>query len=88
MADSIVRSRIDPAIKNEAAKIFKTMGLTMSDAIRLFFHQVIAKNALPFSIEAPNSVTLAAMEAARRGEGLETVTLDQLDQDWKNACGK
>ncbi len=85
MNESIIRSRIDPIIKNEAIKIFQSMGLTMSDAIRLFLHQVIAKKALPFSVEAPNSVTIEAIQAVRRNEGLETTTLEQLRKDWNDA---
>ncbi|MBF0202633.1 MAG: type II toxin-antitoxin system RelB/DinJ family antitoxin [Desulfamplus sp.] len=88
MNDTIIRSRIDSAVKSEAVKIFNSMGLSMSDAIRLFLHQVISKQALPFSIEAPNNVTVRAMEAVRRGENLETVTLQQLEKEWEEACGK
>ena len=88
MADSIVRSRIDPALKRQADQVLRSMGLTMSDAIRLFLHQVVAEQALPFPVKAPNATTLAALEAAERGEGLETVTLEQLAQEWDAECGK
>jgi len=88
MSESIVRSRIDPKIKTEASKILDSMGLTMSEGIRLFLHQVVAKKALPFSVVAPNSTTIAAMESARRGEDSETVTLDQLENEWNDACEK
>jgi hypothetical protein len=36
MADSVIRSRIDPKIKDEANRVLRSMGLNMSDAIRLF----------------------------------------------------
>ena len=61
------------------------MGLTMSDAIRIFLHQVISEKALPFQVKSPNSTTIAAMQAADRGEGTPT-TLEQLAKDWKEAC--
>ena len=35
MNDSVIRSRIDPAIKEEASHLLRKMGLSMSDAIRL-----------------------------------------------------
>jgi DNA-damage-inducible protein J len=88
MADTIVRSRIDPELKRQADQVLRSMGLTMSDAIRLFLHQVVAEKALPFAVKAPNATTLAAMEAVKRGEGLETVTLVQLAQEWDAECGK
>jgi DNA-damage-inducible protein J len=82
MAESIVRSRIDPGVKNEASQILKSMGLTLSDGIRLFLHQVIAEKALPFTIKSPNKVTRKAMKNTRNGKGLEPVTLKQLSDEW------
>ena len=83
MADSVIRSRIDPAMKAEAVRIFKTMGLTMSEAIRLFLHQTVAHKALPFQIRIPNEETVAAMQKARGGKGLTPVTLDRLAREWE-----
>jgi DNA-damage-inducible protein J len=85
MSDTIIRSRIDPTVKAEAARVFKSMGLTMSDAIRLFLYQSVAEKRLPFVVKAPNPETVAALEAVERGEGLEPVTLEQLAKDWKDA---
>lgn len=85
MSACVIRSRIDPAVKGEASRLFHEMGLTMSDAIRLFLYQVVAEKALPFSVKAPNAVTVAAMEAADRGEGLEEVTLDDIAKQWDEA---
>ncbi len=85
MSESIIRSRIDPNIKNEAAKILKTMGLTMSDAIRLFLYQVIAKKALPFPVEIANAITIEAMEAVRDGKGLEPTSLEEIKKNWNDA---
>ncbi len=82
MADSIVRSRIDPAVKDEANQILKSMGLSLSDGIRLFLYQVIAYEALPFVIKSPNKVTREAMTAARNGKGLERVSLKKLSEEW------
>ncbi|MEN8155113.1 MAG: type II toxin-antitoxin system RelB/DinJ family antitoxin [Acidobacteriota bacterium] len=88
MDTSVVRSRIDPVVKEEAKRIFKSMGITLSDGIRLFLHQVIADQALPFAVKVPNKKTIAAMEAARKGE-TESTTLDNLAKDWKAAeCEK
>ncbi len=82
MDDSVVRSRIDSNVKEEARLIFKQMGITLSDGIRLFLHQVIADRALPFVVKIPNRKTLDAMEAARKGK-TESVTLDDLTEEWK-----
>ena len=84
MADSMVRSRIDPVVKDEANRILKSMGLSLSDGIRLFLYQVIAHNALPFIIKSPNKTTREAMTAARKGTGLERVSLQELSDEWKD----
>jgi DNA-damage-inducible protein J len=84
VADSIVRSRIDPVVKDEANQILKSMGLTLSDGIRLFLYQVISHKALPFLIKAPNKVTREAMIAARNGKGLEPVSLKELSDEWED----
>ena len=88
MENSVVRSRIDPVVKEEAKRILKNMGITLSDGIRLFLHQVIADQALPFAVKMPNKKTIAAMEAARKGE-TERTTMDELAKEWKAAeCEK
>ena len=84
MADSIIRSRIDPVIKDQANQILKSMGLSLSDGIRLFLYQVIANKALPFVIKTPNKVTREAMRATRKGKGLEQVSLKDLANEWEN----
>ncbi len=85
--NTIVRSRIDPAVKNEASKILRSMGLTLSDGIRLFLHQIIVQKELPFSVKTPNSVTIKAMESADRDE-TEPTTVEQISIDWDTACGQ
>ena len=87
MADCMIRSRIDPRVKNEANHIFHEMGLTMSDAIRIFLYRVISEKAIPFPVEIPNAETVAAMDAADRGE-VEPVTLEQRAREWEEECGK
>jgi DNA-damage-inducible protein J len=76
-ANELVQVRIDGAIKKEAAAVLATIGLTVSDAVRLMVTRVAHDHALPFDPLIPNETTIAAMKAARAGE-LETVTLDQL----------
>jgi|LakMenE18May11ns_1017448.scaffolds.fasta_scaffold8543808_1 DNA-damage-inducible protein J len=88
MTDAVIRSRIDAGVKDEAARLFKKMGLSLSDAIRLFVYQSVAEKRIPFSINIPNAKTQKVLEEARQGVNLETTSLDQLKADWKNACAK
>lgn len=51
MTDTVIRSRIEASIKIEAQMLFDCMGLSMSEAIRLFLHQVVAEKGLPFPVK-------------------------------------
>ena len=76
-ANRLVQTRIDGAIKEEAATVLAAMGLTVSDAVRLLLTRIAREHALPFDPLIPNATTIAAMMEARRGN-LEPVTLDEL----------
>lgn len=71
ISQTVIRSRIDLGIKNKAEKVLDSMGLTMSDAIRIFLHQIVIRKALPFTVQAPNAKTAAAMKAAAKGKACE-----------------
>ena len=82
---TVVRARIDQATKDEAAVILGAIGLTVSDAFRMMMRRIVAERRLPFDPLVPNATTIAAIEAARRGE-LETAgsideVFEQLDRD-------
>lgn len=66
--NSVVRARIDAHTKAEASAILESIGLTVSDAIRLMLKRVVAEKALPFEPLIPNEETIEAIKAARRGE--------------------
>jgi DNA-damage-inducible protein J len=60
-----VCSRIDPDLKDRASEVLAALGLNLSDAIRLFLHEIVAQDGLPFEVKTPNAATIAAMRQAR-----------------------
>lgn len=66
-ANQLVQTRIDGAIKEEAAAVLAAMGLTVSDAVRLLLTKVAREHVLPFDPLIPNDTTIAAMKEARAG---------------------
>ena len=42
--------RVNPEVKEEAAELFASFGLTLSDAVNLFLHQAIQEGGFPFEI--------------------------------------
>jgi DNA-damage-inducible protein J len=68
MTNTVVRARIDDQVKEEAAAVLATIGLTVSDAFRLMMVRIAKDKALPFEPLVPNAETIEAMRAARRGD--------------------
>lgn len=70
---AIISARIDPKLKNSAEQVFKKMGLTTTQAITLFYEQVVnMKNGLPFQTKIPNQATRKALEDAKMRRNLES----------------
>ena len=56
-----VRARIDPATKRAAEGVFAKLGLSPSEAVRLFYRQVELYQGFPFELRLPNDETLGAL---------------------------
>jgi len=61
---SMIHVRVDEKIKTEAAETLAPMGLTLSDAVRVFLTRVVADKALPFAIKVPNAASRLAIAEA------------------------
>ena len=57
----MVHARIDPQLKRSAERIFSKIGISTTEAIRLFLKQVELHKGLPFPVSIPNRETVAAM---------------------------
>ena len=57
--------RVDDDIKEQATLALTSMGLSVSDAVRLFLRRVVVDQAFPLELKVPNAETLAAMEESR-----------------------
>ena len=57
--------RVDDDIKEQATQALAAMGLSMSDAVRLFLRRVVADQAFPLELKVPNAETQAAIEESR-----------------------
>jgi DNA-damage-inducible protein J len=57
-----ISTRIDATLKQNASNILHQIGLSESDAIRMFYTQIVMHRGLPFEAKVPNDETLAAFE--------------------------
>ena len=67
-----IRARVDPDLKTRAEGILQMVGMTPTEAIRLFYRQVVMMKGLPFEVRVPNATTLATMDRTDRGEDLRS----------------
>ena len=63
-ATAMFHVRVDEQIKAQATETLAAMGLSLSDAVRVFLMRVVADQQMPFALKAPNAETRAAMAEA------------------------
>ena len=62
---SMLHVRVDDETKAQASQALAAVGLSLSDAVRLFLHRVVIEQAFPLELKVPNAETRAAMEESR-----------------------
>jgi len=70
MKDAVVRARIDGDIKKRAEEILHKLGLSTSEAINVYFNQILLNEGLPFDLKVPNKETKKAIEESQNKENL------------------
>ena len=58
---TMVHVRVDEQVKAQATETLAAMGLSISDAVRVFLLRVIAEKQMPFALKVPNAETRVAM---------------------------
>lgn len=85
-----INIRIDENIKNKASKTLEKMGLDLSSAVKLFLHQTIKEDGLPFH-PSNNPKAIRTMwdkeveDALKNGKGYKRAEdlFDALDKELK-----
>lgn len=60
----VYQIRLDAQEKQQAFEVFKQLGLTPAQAVRLFFKQVVLTQSIPFNIEHKNPITFKSQNAS------------------------
>ena len=79
-----VQVRMDPSIKKQAKAVLDQLGISMSDAIGIYFRQIILRREIPFELKLPNDATLQAIEQLESGKGVTFNSTDELFEDLGN----
>ena len=84
MKTAIIHARIEPQTKQEAEGVLRRLGLTPTEAIRIFYRQISLKGGLPFPVAIPNELTSSTLEKSRRGEEIEEFeSVEALFKNWE-----
>lgn len=81
MKTEIINARVEPALKSSAERIFKSLGMTTTQAVSIFLSQVVLNKGLPFPVSLPNKATLTAVKEVRAGKGKRYKTAQSLMDD-------
>ncbi|MDM1764646.1 MULTISPECIES: type II toxin-antitoxin system RelB/DinJ family antitoxin [unclassified Acinetobacter] len=77
----VYQVRLDSQEKKQAFAVFKQLGITPAQAVRLFFKQVVLTKSIPFTIENQNidMEQLLKLKNTKRTENTQKSTLDEED---------
>ncbi len=80
-----INIRVEPKLKKEVEKTLNDLGMNITDAVTVFFKQIIMTESIPFIIKKPrlNAETIKAIEDAEKGINLSKGYTD-LDEMWED----
>ena len=73
MKDTVVRARVSSRLKEETEKVFDSLGLTTTEAIRMFLAQVRLRGGLPFEVTIHSDNTDILRSPSKRGQALDSL---------------
>ena len=76
----VYQVRLDSQEKKQAFAVFKQLGITPAQAVRLFFKQVVLTKSIPFSIENQNInleqlIKLRKLKQEQKGSDSESASI-------------
>lgn len=74
-------ARIEPEVKEQAESILSSLGIPVSNAINMFYKQIILQRGLPFEVKLPaqKPVSVSALSEQQLNSELEKGYADMLE---------
>ncbi|WP_032925167.1 type II toxin-antitoxin system RelB/DinJ family antitoxin [Leptospira santarosai] len=69
---AMIRARIEDNLKKDVENILDHLGLSASEAINIFYHQIKLSKGLPFPVRMPNKVTQKTSAGTDKKKGLKS----------------
>lgn len=71
--ETYVRARVDERLKRESEEILLALGLTTTEAIRIFLHQVRLHKGLPFDLRIKEDNSDILLPTSMRMKALDSL---------------
>ncbi|TGL16309.1 type II toxin-antitoxin system RelB/DinJ family antitoxin [Leptospira meyeri] len=69
---AMIRARVEDNLKKDVENILERLGLSTSEAINIFYHQIKLTRGIPFAVKMPNKITKKTLESTDKNENLKT----------------
>jgi len=73
-----ISARVDPELKAEADKVLRGLGLSTTDALNVFLHQVVLHQGLPFDVRMPKGPVKGSQSGPRGAVLLEVARMGSI----------
>ena len=85
-----INIKIEPKLKQDMDRVANDLGLTTTDALRVFMKQFVAHRGFPFAVHIPkepryNAEVMQAMHDAKNRVGLTRGTIKDMMEIWDSA---
>jgi len=69
---AVVHARIDQATKAATEKVLDSLGMTPTEAIRLFYRQIAIRKSFPLELHVPNKLIASVLSKSDKNQDIET----------------
>jgi DNA-damage-inducible protein J len=81
---AVVHARVEPRTKKKAEGVLRKLGMSPTQAIRLFYRQICLRGGLPFAVLIPNALTRETLDKSTKGNEIQTFdSLDEMFESWE-----
>jgi DNA-damage-inducible protein J len=81
---SVIHARIEPRTKMAAERVLTRLGLSPTEAIRIFYTQITLRRGLPFAVDIPNELTASTLRKSRKGQDVDKfASADAMFASWQ-----
>jgi DNA-damage-inducible protein J len=81
---AVIHARIDQTTKTATEKVLESLGMTPTEAIRLFYRQIAIRKSFPLELHIPNELTASVIDKSDQNQDIETFeTAADLYASWE-----